>query len=1096
MTNPLNSDGLSFSAAATMALRPVKEIELVAAPKLDGHKSAEPTNQPSKLPKIAGYEIIRQLGRGGMGVVYLARETALNRHVAIKVVAAGAFTDFDVAERFRREAEAVARLQHPNIVQIFCVGASNGGDGGSPPTPFIALEYVDCSTLAAHNNKTMNPRRAAQIIATLARAIQYAHERGIIHRDLKPGNVLMQRNPKSTPGGDPMASLIPKVTDFGLAKLLDHCEGGPHAPTVAGTLFGTPEYMSPEQAGEGPVVGPASDIYALGVMLYELLTGRVPFQGADALDTLLQVRLHEPVTPSRLRSQLPHDLDTICLCCLQKEPGKRYASADALADDLEAWLEHRPIAARPIRATERAWKWAKRRPAIASLMTATMFVTLMGILGVFSQWQRAEARAVAELHALDRAENSLAASEDHLYFGRIHVAQSELIAGNQWDAVRVLDECRPRSGQKDRRGWEWFYLRNMAHAAKLSWQASQQWIWDLVYSPDGRWLATVAGSPFPIKDDSPGEATLWDAKTGELVQRLVGHTRAARHVVFSPDGRRLLTFGYDHAARIWELPSGRPVGDPLPAANDGHHYWHAFGNAGPGWFTPDSQAIYFRGPDKWQRFTIATGQLEAVPQIDNVLSVSSDATIALVRQSDELFDIVDMSTLEPIRRMDIQKGVDRAVISPDHKWVATSNSNLVEIYDVATGRRQQIFNGPLEWVEALIVSPDGQRVAAAGNDRTIFVWETHQRSSPVTLTGHMAEVRALAFSPDGLQLASCDQLGRVMVWDSLRNPRQQAINCFLHSSVVSSVAFTEDAEQVMIVRYDGIFHRHDMAGKRLCEQRVEGLSNQVRFPRIDVQFNSDGTYLFGPCKNDLTTVGRWSTESCQPTQYYRGHHLPISGIAVSGDGRRIATSAGATRNDGSTAKETFVWDVATGQKMADVTSEMIVGLALSSDGGRLAGVNLGGDVIVWDVATSREIWRQHGHGDDAQIADKDVRVFAVAFSRDDRHIATGGFNDGVVRLWNAATGEAHPAPMIARPSLTGIAFTPDGQRVAVAGYDSEVRMWDVATGHLAIVLQPPSGPRRGDIAHTARPVFSLRNNRLALVDSHGFIGCWDGRETE
>ena len=471
----------------------------------------------------------------------------------------------------------------------------------------------------------------------------------------------------------------------------------------------------------------------------------------------------------------------------------------------------------------------------------------------------------------------------------------------------MLDECRPDPGQTDRRSWEWNYLNNLSHSTKLSFQASAHWVWDVAYSPNGRWLATAAGSPYPVTDSAPGEVAIWDAATGDLVKRLTGHTRSARRVVFSPNGQYLLSFGYDQTARIWELPTGRPVGEPLPAANDGHHYWQAFGDAGPGWFAPDSSAVFYRGPDQWQRLDISTGHIESVPRLKQVLSVSRDATVALLRETDEVFAVVDLTTFRTISRIDVQPGVDRATISPDKQWVVTTNMNLVEVYDTTTGRRKDVFNGPMEWVESVEISPDGQRVAAAGGDRTIFVWSVGQRTCPATFTGHTTEVRALAFSPDGLQLASCDQMGRVMVWDANRNPRQQAINGLMHSSVVSALALTADGEQAMTVRYEGTFHRFDMTGRRLCERHMPDLSTQVRFPRIDVQFNGDGSLLFGPCEKDLTTAGCWNTDSCEVIQRYRGHSLPISGIAVSGDSRRIATSAGATRNDGSICKETFVF---------------------------------------------------------------------------------------------------------------------------------------------------------------------------------------------
>ena len=372
------------------------------------------------FPIIPGYEFVRQLGRGGMGVVYLAREIALNRHVAIKVVeATGAFAEDEAVERFQREAEAVAALQHPNIIQIFGLGTSVAA-GDKPATRFIVLEYADAGTLAIHTGKPIAPRAAAELIATLADAMQCAHERGIVHRDLKPSNVLMNVvSATAQTSADPLSCLTPKITDFGVAKRLETVRPGdpPDSRTIAGSMIGTPEYMAPEQAHGRSDIGPAADVYALGVILYELLTGRVPLLGSDTLDTLLLVRTQDPVRPSRLQARLPRNLDTICTHCLQKDPARRYVTAAALEEDLRAWLDGHPIAARPVSPAERAWKWACRRPAIAALLAAVIWLTIAGVGGVFWQWQRAEARALAEQESHSKADLARDKAETALYFG-------------------------------------------------------------------------------------------------------------------------------------------------------------------------------------------------------------------------------------------------------------------------------------------------------------------------------------------------------------------------------------------------------------------------------------------------------------------------------------------------------------------------------------------------------------------------------------------------------------------------------------------------------------------------------------------------------
>jgi serine/threonine-protein kinase len=317
---------------------------------------------PQELPAIPGYQILGVLGRGGMGVVYKARQQGLNRLVALKMILAAGHAGPGQMTRFRAEAEAVARLRHPNIVQIYEIGEASGH-------AFFSLEYVEGGTLAGHLAGTPQPpRRAAELTRVLADAVQAAHQDNVVHRDLKPANVLL------TAGGQL------KITDFGLAKQLDTDSG----QTQSGSILGTPSYMAPEQAaGLTHQVGPAADVYALGAILYESLTGRPPFRGQSVLDTVEQVRTQEPVPPSRLQPKVPRDLETICLKCLRKEPARRYASAAALADDLGRFLTGEPIAARPVSAPERLFRWCRRNPrtavlsgAVAALVFAVLAVSL------------------------------------------------------------------------------------------------------------------------------------------------------------------------------------------------------------------------------------------------------------------------------------------------------------------------------------------------------------------------------------------------------------------------------------------------------------------------------------------------------------------------------------------------------------------------------------------------------------------------------------------------------------------------------------------------------------------------------------------------
>lgn len=310
---------------------------------------------------IPGYDILTFLGRGGMGIVFKARDVRLKRTVAIKMIPEGTFPSTDDLARFRREAEAVARLQHVNIVQIYEIGEHHN-------KPYISLEFVDGGNLVRRLVAgPQPPRQAAQLIETLARAMHYAHQRGIIHRDLKPANVLL------TSDG------IPKITDFGLAKRLDTDS----EQTRSGAILGTPRYMAPEQAGGRFEIGTYTDVYSLGAILYELLTGQPPFEAPGMLETIELVRNKEPTPPTRLQPRLPRDLETICLQCLQKEPGRRYLTAEALAEDLRAYLNGEPIRARRAGLAERTIIWARRRPAEAILLAVGLVAVLGLVVGLW-----------------------------------------------------------------------------------------------------------------------------------------------------------------------------------------------------------------------------------------------------------------------------------------------------------------------------------------------------------------------------------------------------------------------------------------------------------------------------------------------------------------------------------------------------------------------------------------------------------------------------------------------------------------------------------------------------------------------------------------
>ncbi len=473
-----------------------------------------------------GYELLEELGRGGMGVVCKARQCRLDRLVALKMVLSGANATPRELDRFRREAEAIARLQHPNIVQIYEIGEHEG-------RPYLALELVEGESLARQiGGKPRSARQAAELVEVLARAIHEAHRHGIIHRDLKPSNVLL------TEDG------TPKITDFGLAKRLDGESSGAF-PTLTEQFLGTPSYMAPEQAvrkrsgavagantGSGPGssssrplaepgISQAVDIYSLGAILYEMLTGRPPFRAESPLETVLQVLNDDPVPPSRLRPRLPRDLETVCMKCLEKAPGRRYRSGLELAEDLERFLNYEPVKARPIAAPGRFWRWCRRKTslAVALGLAAAAIATAIGLSISLAVYQYRSANQIREaLYQVESRRRQVDQQSAHLAYehGQILCEQGDVAQGILWllrglkSAEVARDPDLERAFRLDVASW-WPRI----HALRLRCEQTDK-VQAVAFSPDGKILAIGT-------DD--GLVQLRSATTGEPIGEPIVHAQ-------------------------------------------------------------------------------------------------------------------------------------------------------------------------------------------------------------------------------------------------------------------------------------------------------------------------------------------------------------------------------------------------------------------------------------------------------------------------------------------------------------------------------------------------------------------------------------------
>jgi eukaryotic-like serine/threonine-protein kinase len=1016
---------------------------------------------PTSYPVVAGYEILGVLGRGGMGVVYKARQVRLNRLVALKMILAGAHAGPEEMVRFQREARAVARLQHPNVVQIHEIGDVN-------ELPYFALEFIEGGSLLQHLDGTPWPaRNAAALIEVLARAMHAAHEHGIVHRDLKPANILLQKSEKHNPKSEKQAvvdvgsrfsELVPKIADFGLAKRV----GLETDITREGAVVGTPSYMAPEQAGQGQAIGPMADVYALGAILYELLTGRPPFKGPTPVDTILLVLSQDVVAPSRLHPRLAADLETICLKCLQKEPHKRYASALALADDLHRFLAGEPIMARPIGALERRWKWAKRRPALAafwSVTAAALATVLIGSAVYNSHLQRALEDAHNQQVAADEARGQAEANdqESRRRLVRLYVSSgmNRLEAGDQLNALPYLAEAlRLESDQPDlarvhrlRFGTA---LRQCPRPAHI-WIHPEGGVTALALSKDKKRVATAAG----------GLAHVWDVKTGQAVAPSLKHGGGLVNAVeFSPDGTRLLTAGGTPAAKIWDLASGKALLELKYAAPI------VFAA-----YSPDGHLVVTTSTDGTARVWDAnTGGAVGAPlrhqKAVMKAAFSPDSRLVATVSLDETARLWNAATGEPVFA---PFGLEGAVFFRDVAFTADGHTLLtrgvvVKLWDVQTGKMvfQQAAFG---WTTATGLSPDGLRILAGSNAGLGHVWGTRASGELVPPLQHGATVSFVTFSPDGTILLTCSNDKTARLW-SARTGEPLTPPLPHHGPVVSGafitprelltastdgavrlwrvplpaavltpwdtylgrVVFSNDNRLVAIFHGDNVLPMHGIYDVQTGRLRRSFLT---KLPVNGFAFSPDGrSYATSSDPEHAAYV--WDLETGRRLIGPLQHDGAILTIDFSPDGKMLVTGA----NDG-TAR---VWRAADGAAVGEPLRhrpQPIWVARFAPDSRRVLTATHAGRAIVWDVASGKRICLGAWHG---------ASIREASFSPDGRRFLTASFA-GTARVWDAATGEP-VTPFMNHPGrVLQAGFSPDGRLVFTGSDgDSAVRIWDATTG--------------------------------------------------
>jgi WD40 repeat protein/tRNA A-37 threonylcarbamoyl transferase component Bud32 len=1027
--------------------------------------------------RIDDYEVLQEIGRGGMGVVLKARHTKLDRVVALKMILGGALARADDLQRFHTEAAAAAQLQHPGIVALYEVGTFHG-------QPYFSMEYVQGSSLGQMAAQGPLPgHRAAAYLEKTARAVHYAHRRGILHRDLKPANVLVDEQDQ------------PKITDFGLAKLLATESG----QTRTGTVVGTPSYMSPEQASARKDLGPASDVYSLGAILYELLTGQPPFRAENALATLNQVVEEEPPTPRSLNGGIDTDLETICLKCLAKEPARRYASAETLADDLRRYLDGEPIAARPLGRFERALVWCRRKPATAALLAVSAAALMALVCGVFAfavmqresateeRRLRAEAeRQQAEAEAARRLAQERLGSMSWLYYlAEMRQVQSALEAANLDRAQRVLLSW-PRPGQIDPRDWEWYYLWNLAHG-RFTLGGDDGRATALAWHPDGWRLAGASGQPI-----RPATIKIWDTRNGKLLAALTGHTNKVGGLAFSRDGRWLASAGEDRTVRLWDADTGREVARLLQRAS----YFTSVAFHPSGQYLAAGDGVGKIRIWEVERINVRAGQRR--PQVREWSAHSNEAITCLASSSDAegpwlasgsldgKIKLWDWATGREGRTLPAQRNDGKPVgghqgqvlslaFSRDGTLLASAGGRgngrgEVIVWDPATGEERAAFRGLNDSMVSVSFSKSGS-LAAGCNDGTLRLWNKLTPSAPfpgepLQLRADAQGLYALAFNGTGQYLASAGLDGRIRLWNSHGGQETLTFPAWPGSD---SVGISKDGRWLAAA-----VGARGQPGKVVVRSLQQPEAPALVLPHPGavraVAFDPSGAYLATACEDQQVRLWDLGGSTHRPQVLDgdgKGHTAAVTALAFSPDGRWVAT--------GSEDERIVLWNVSTRAAEKELLGHThgVLALAFSPDGQMLASGSKDRSVRLWDLSS----------GAPATLGQNKSWTTAVAFSPDGKYVASGS-DDKVVRLWNVATRSEHRKLEGSAGHVLTVAFHPDGKRLVSAGEDKVVRLWDLVTGQEVLELEGSTGPVKC-------VTFSRDGRWLAAAGVHGMIRLWE-----